>query len=69
MSEQINKFCDDLKPCLNDIESQLMRIKDKISTASKDAEATIKAKLEETKKFRSEETRNCCGTGKVSSAD
>jgi hypothetical protein len=49
MSAQIDKFCDDLKLRLNDIESHLMQMKDKLSTASKEAEATIKSKLEEAK--------------------
>lgn len=46
MSQQIDNFCDDLKVRLNDIEKHLIQVKDKLSTASKDAESTIKEKLD-----------------------
>lgn len=47
MSDKIDQFCDDLKVRLNDIEAQLLRVKDKLGSASKDAEETIKTKLVE----------------------
>lgn len=49
MSEQIDRFCDDLKVRLNGIESHLAQVKEKLVTASKDAEDTIKTKLDDAK--------------------
>ncbi|MGP1383643.1 MAG: hypothetical protein ACTS2F_08790 [Thainema sp.] len=45
MSQKIDQFTNDLNQRLNGIEAHLKQLKDKLTTASKDAESTIKAKL------------------------
>jgi hypothetical protein len=45
MSERIDQFTSDLNQRLTGLEAKVKELKEKLSTASKDAESTIKATL------------------------
>jgi uncharacterized protein YicC (UPF0701 family) len=49
MSEKIDQFTSDLNQRLTGIEAHLKQLKEKLTTTSKEAESTIKAKLAEAK--------------------